>query len=421
MSGVIRVDKLSKEYEIGSSLPGYNTLRERIVEIAQKPFTRNGNGPPTANGSTIWALKDVSFEVKPGEVVGIVGRNGAGKSTLLKILSRVVEPTSGSATIYGRSASLLEVGTGFHPELTGRENIFLNGAILGMSRAEINARFDEIVEFAEIQQFLNMPVKRYSTGMYLRLAFAVAAHLRTEILFLDEVLAVGDVGFQRKCLGKVEGVAREGRTVVLVSHNLGAVTQLCKRVLWLDGGSLELDGNARDVVSAYCSRWVQASHTWQRESNRNGDDLKEALLLGVRLSQRGEDCNGVFSYDSPFDAEIEYELKKPIGDLRIVLRIVSDAGTIIFSTSDTDKRDLIADGLRTAGRYISTCNIPGNLLRPGKFFVTIGTARPGSWVELYEHLLMFEISAVGNPFPQRPGVISPVLDWDIQRLIVNSE
>ncbi len=334
MRGVIKVDKLSKQYEIGSSLPGYNTLRERIVEIAQKPFARfgNGNGLATANGSTFWALKEVSFEVNRGEIVGVVGRNGAGKSTLLKLLSRVVEPTSGSAKIYGRSASLLEVGTGFHPELTGRENIFLNGAILGMSRTEINRQFDQIVEFAEIQQFLNMPVKRYSTGMYLRLAFAVAAHLRTEILFLDEVLAVGDAGFQRKCLGKVEGVAREGRTVIIVSHNLGAVTQLCKRVLWLDNGLLELDGNARDVVSAYCSRWVQASHTWQRDPNSNGDDSREVLLLGVRLSQQGQDSKGVFSFDSAFNAEIEYELKKPIVDLRIVLRIVSEAGTIIFSS-----------------------------------------------------------------------------------------
>lgn len=417
MCPVIKAEKLSKQYHLGNGLPGYTNFRERLVEVAQKPFIRLRNGKDSrATPTTIWALKDVSFEVTPGEVIGVVGRNGSGKSTLLKILSRVVEPTSGSAHIYGRSSSLLEVGTGFHHELSGRENVYLNGAILGMSRSEIKERFDEIVAFAEIEEFMNTPVKRYSTGMYLRLAFAVAAHLRTEILFLDEVLAVGDAEFQRKCLGKVEGVAKEGRTVIFVSHNLGAVTQLCQRVLWLNEGHLEMDGNARAVVSAYCSQWHHATHSWERKHEKNGDESKrDILLLSVRLSQQGRDDNSVLSFDLPFTAEIEYQLKKPIVDLRIVLRVLSEMGTIIFSTSDYDRPDLLKEDARTEGRYISSCRIPGNLLRPGRFFLTVGLKRHSSWVELYDNLLMFEISAVGNSLPDRPGIITPVLDWEIHK------
>jgi lipopolysaccharide transport system ATP-binding protein len=419
MPRVIKAKNLSKQYCLGNGL-GYVTLRERMVEVAQKPFTRfrNGNGSAAIETpSTIWALKEVTFEVEPGEVIGVIGRNGSGKSTLLKILSRIVEPTSGFAEIYGRSASLLEIGTGFHPELSGRENVYLNGAILGMSRSEIKQRFDEIVAFAEVEQFMNTPVKRYSTGMYLRLAFAVAAHLRTEILFLDEVLAVGDAEFQRKCLGKVQGVAQEGRTVIFVSHNLGAVTQLCQRVLWLNEGHLEFDGNARDAVSAYCSQWRQATHSWQRTLEENGDEsTREILLRSVRLSQPGHEDNSILTFDLPFTAEIEYQLKKPIVDLRIVLRVVSEMGTIIFSTSDHDTPDRSREDARTEGRYMSSCKIPGNLLRPGRFFLTVGLKRHSSWFELYENLLMFEISAVGYLLPERPGVIAPVLDWDIQKL-----
>ena len=229
MKPVIQAERVSKQYRIGTREVAYETLRESIMEAARSPLKRLRRRNGESSNDTIWALEDVSFEVTPGEVVGIVGRNGAGKSTLLKILSRITEPTSGRIELYGRVASLLEVGTGFHPELTGRENIFLNGAILGMKKAEIDRKFDQIVDFAEIERFIDTPVKRYSTGMYMRLAFAVAAHLEPEILLIDEVLAVGDAAFQKKCLGKLGNVAKGGRTVLFVSHNLQAVADLCSR------------------------------------------------------------------------------------------------------------------------------------------------------------------------------------------------
>src|SRR5215467_5533906 len=237
MEPIIRVQDLSKQYHIGGPAAAYSTLRETIMELARKPLrslTKNGNA------STIWALKDIDFEIAPGEIVGIIGRNGAGKSTLLKILSRIVEPTEGRVELYGRVASLLEVGTGFHPELSGRENIFLNGSILGMTRKEIERKFDEIVSFSEIEKFLDTPVKRYSSGMYVRLAFAVAAHLEPEILIVDEVLAVGDHAFQQKCLGKMRDVSTgHGRTILFVSHNMGALAQLCEHGILLDHGQVK--------------------------------------------------------------------------------------------------------------------------------------------------------------------------------------
>ncbi len=244
----IRVENLSKRYTIGSNGERHDTLRDALVAALHRSGKRRAQ---RAKGAEFWALRDVSFEIKRGEVVGVIGRNGAGKSTLLKILSRITEPTSGRAEIHGRVGSLLEVGTGFHPELTGRENIYLNGAILGMKRAEIDRKFDEIVAFAEIDRFLDTPVKRYSSGMYVRLAFAVAAHLEPEILLVDEVLAVGDAAFQKKCLGKMGDVAGEGRTVVFVSHNMAAVENLCRRTLLFDEGHLNLTADASAAVSAY--------------------------------------------------------------------------------------------------------------------------------------------------------------------------
>jgi len=248
----IRVENLSKQYRIGAPQARYKTLRESLVDMTAAPARRLRRlGQPSPENETIWALKDVSFDVKKGEVLGIIGRNGAGKTTLLRILCRITEPTDGYAEIKGRVGSLLEVGTGFHPELTGRENIYLNGAILGMKRAEIDQRFDEIVAFSEIEKFLDTPVKRYSSGMYVRLAFAVAAHLEPEILLVDEVLAVGDAAFQKKCLGKMEGVAIEGRTVLFVSHNMAAVSQLCSRAVLIDCGRVKDVGSVDRVVRRY--------------------------------------------------------------------------------------------------------------------------------------------------------------------------
>ena len=253
----IRAENLSKKYRIGAR-EAYKTFREMLIDSAVAPFRRLKNiGKPIPKEEIIWALQDVSFEVKEGEVIGIIGRNGAGKTTLLRILSRITEPTKGRVTLKGRVASLLEVGTGFHPELTGHENIYLNGAILGMDRYEISRKFDEIVAFAEIARFLDTPVKRYSSGMYMRLAFAVAAHLDPEILLIDEVLAVGDAAFQKKCLGKMEDVAKEGRTVLFVSHNMGAVESLCNRAYLLDHGQVVQSGETQNVVSSYLAKNYQ--------------------------------------------------------------------------------------------------------------------------------------------------------------------
>src|SRR5215469_13462721 len=246
----IRVERLSKQYEIGAAKRRHDTLRDLLTEAVKSVFSRNAR--PPRRKETIWALKDVSFEIRVGEVVGIIGRNGAGKSTLLKILCRITEPTEGEAKIHGRVASLLEVGTGFHSELTGRENIYLNGSILGMKRAEIDHKFDEIVAFSEVERFIDTPVKRYSSGMYVRLAFAVAAHLEPEILIVDEVLAVGDTEFQRKCLGKMDEVSRkEGRTVLFVSHNLAAIAEMADRALLIDAGSVAASGDPHETISRY--------------------------------------------------------------------------------------------------------------------------------------------------------------------------
>src|SRR5262244_1683422 len=250
MRPIIRVEGLGKQFRIGARQPQYRTLRESIVNAARAPFKwfeRNGK----SEDRTIWALKDVSFEVAPGEVVGVIGRNGAGKSTLLKILSRITEPTTGQVELYGRVGSLLEVGTGFHPELSGRENIYLNGAILGMRRGEIDQKFDEIVAFAEIEQFIDTPVKHYSSGMYMRLAFAVAAHLEPEILLVDEALAVGDAAFQNKCIGKMQDISGRGRTIVFVSHNLVAIQYLCPKVFVISKGEVEYHGTTQAGLQYY--------------------------------------------------------------------------------------------------------------------------------------------------------------------------
>ena len=255
MRPIIKVENISKRFRINPANRGavrYDTLRESLVEAVRSPFRRlRANGQVAVD--TIWALKDVSFDVMPGEVMGVVGANGAGKSTLLSVLSRIISPTSGRAEMFGRVASLLEVGTGFHPDVSGRDNIYLNGAVLGMKRREIAARFDEIVAFAEVEKFIDTPVKRYSSGMYVRLAFAVAAHLNPDILLIDEVLAVGDASFQRKCLGKIDEVTRKGRTVLLVTHSVGIISQLCERAILLRDGRVAGHGPAREVVDSYIS------------------------------------------------------------------------------------------------------------------------------------------------------------------------
>jgi lipopolysaccharide transport system ATP-binding protein len=250
MRPIIRVEHLSKQYRLGALPAGYVTFRETVSNVLTTTLKRAGGAARPAN-QKIWALKDVSFEVQPGEVLGLIGHNGAGKSTLLKILSRIVQPTAGSFELYGRAGSLLEVGTGFHPDLSGRDNVFLNGAILGMKRGLIERKFDEIIAFSEIEQFIDTPVKWYSSGMYLRLAFSVAVHMETEILFVDEVLAVGDASFQQKCLEKIQAIMEEGRTIIFVSHSMSAVAQLCERVILIDRGHIVHDGPSHEAIYAY--------------------------------------------------------------------------------------------------------------------------------------------------------------------------
>jgi lipopolysaccharide transport system ATP-binding protein len=415
----IRVENLSKQYRIGGPQARYKTLRDTVMDVAAAPIRRLRRlGQPTPPEETIWALKDVSFEVKHGEVLGIIGRNGAGKTTLLKVLCRITEPTEGYAEIHGRVGSLLEVGTGFHPELTGRENIYLNGAILGMKRTEIDSRFDEIVGFAEIEKFLDTPVKRYSSGMYVRLAFAVAAHMEPEILLVDEVLAVGDAAFQKKCLGKMGDVAKEGRTVLFVSHNMGAINRLCSSATWLDGGYIQMLGAAEDVVGAYLGAGSEerGERRWDDQHHAPGDE--HIRLRAVRIRNAGGAVSSRLDIRLPFYVEIEYEVLRVLSSVRTGFRIVTADGTVVFTSSDSN--DSAWDGRpRGPGAYLSRCEIPGNLLNEGQYALlnVWGDIPFVKVMFLEENLLTFHVEQTGGVsgrFPERwSGVICPALPWSI--------
>lgn len=421
MKPIIRVVNVGKQYRIGARSEVHNNLREALVAGIRAPFKRLRNGQNS--GETIWALKDVNFEVHPGEVLGIIGRNGAGKSTLLKILSRITEPTTGRAELYGRVGSLLEVGTGFHQELTGRENIFLNGAVLGMRRNEIAAKFDEIVAFAEIDKFLDTPVKHYSSGMYMRLAFAVAAHLEPEILLIDEVLAVGDVEFQAKCLGKMGAVASEGRTVLFVSHNLPAVLRLCPRSILLDKGHIVGDGPSHEIANLYLSsgRGTTAERVWSDLATAPGNDI--VRLAAVRVRSENGEVTDALDIRKPFALELEYEVLKDGHVLVPNYQVFTRDGLQVFGTRELDPE---WDGrVRRLGRYVSTAWVPGNFLAEGTFFVgaAISTMRPVT-VHFYERdAVAFQMidsmdgdSARGDYGGSMPGVVRPKLKWTTQRL-----
>ncbi len=372
----IRAESLSKRYRIGQREP-YKALRDTLTDAMYAPFRRLpslfGNSQSSIHNSqsnnTIWALKDVSFEIKQGEVVGIIGRNGAGKSTLLKILSRITEPTEGYAEIHGRVGSLLEIGTGFHPELTGRENIYLNGAILGMKKAEIDRKFDEIVAFAEIEKFLDTPVKHYSSGMSVRLAFAVAAHLETEILFVDEVLAVGDAAFQKKCLGKMGDVAKGGRTVLFVSHNLGAIENLCSEAILLDGGHVVDQGNPKHIVTYYLETvlplTVEGVPLAERK-DRSGNGIVRLTSFHVEdvegkklaAARSGMDVNLVFGFhcchsENPRNVDIGLSLSSGDGQMLFVLY-----SSYVGQTFET-----------VPSTGVFCCHVPTLALSPGRYRV----------------------------------------------------
>lgn len=357
----IQVRGLGKKYRIGGPQEKYLTFRDAITNSFKAPLKRlTSQGAPPE----FWALKDVSFDVEQGEVVGIIGRNGAGKSTLLKILSRITSPTEGTIDLYGRVGSLLEVGTGFHPELTGRENIFLSGSILGMKKREIEDKFDEIVKFSEIEKFLETPVKRYSSGMYVRLAFAVAAHLDPEILLVDEVLAVGDAAFQKKCLGKMGDVAKEGRTVFFVSHNLGAIQRLCNRTFLLSDGQMTANGQTSSVIELYLNRGLsqQGERTWKNLDTAPGDDV--VRLTGVHALNEHLTVVSEFSVRESVNLEIEFFILKENTILDVGFYLYNTAGTLIFAAGD--HQDAEWEGKkRQKGVYRTRCEIPGDLLNEG--------------------------------------------------------
>jgi len=377
MSVAIKVVNLGKQYRIGAQLHLNRTLREKLNDKAMTPFRvarqlvkRNGNGHSKSlfrsKAETIWALKDVSFEISSGEVVGIIGRNGAGKSTLLKILSRITEPTEGYADIHGRIASLLEVGTGFHLELTGRENIFLNGSILGMKSAEIRRRFDEIVAFAEVEKFIDTPVKFYSSGMYVRLAFAVAAHLDPDILLVDEVLAVGDAGFRKKCLGKMDDVARQGRTVLFVSHDMTNIATLCRQAILLDGGRIAKHGEVQDVITDYLAdkNLDRASVEWNL-NEAPGDEVTKLTKVAVHGDAGAQNS---FSLSEPIKLSIEFAVLRNDVRLNPVLVVRNHLGASIFSTSNYEEPSWGSRHYAT-GRFVASCSVPPHILNEGKYVV----------------------------------------------------
>ncbi|HEX8636219.1 MAG TPA: ABC transporter ATP-binding protein [Pyrinomonadaceae bacterium] len=427
MKPIIKVEGLGKRYRIGAQQSPYGSLRETLAGAVRAPlklFRRNANGAPP----TFWAVKDVSFEVQPGEVVGIIGRNGAGKSTLLKLLSRITEPTTGRIELYGRVGSLLEVGTGFHPELSGRENIYLNGAILGMARTEIARKFDEIVAFAEMGKFVDTPVKHYSSGMYLRLAFAVAAHLEPEILIVDEVLAVGDVRFQRKCLDKMQDVSQEGRTVLFVSHNMPAVARLCKRAILLHEGQVLQDAAAPRVVSAYLGFGLEATgaREWPNAERAPGDNVVK--LRAVRV--RGEDgeVTDVVDVRKPVSIEIEYDVLQPGKRLSPAIICNNEEGVCVFSSGGTSAQFIDSQDPHFVGTYASTCAVPGNLFAEGALTITVSvnSILDGNVTHVVERdAVRFQVvdsleddnSARGLYGGPMLGVIRPRLQWTNKPLL----
>jgi lipopolysaccharide transport system ATP-binding protein len=392
----IRVVDLSKRYQIGLRETTNGSFREMLVMLAKSPMRRLRHLSGSADDGWFWALRHVAFDVQQGEVMAVIGRNGAGKSTLLKILSRITEPTAGRIELRGRVASLLEVGTGFHPDLTGRENIFLNGAILGMRRAEIRRKFDAIVEFAEVARFIDTPVKHYSSGMYLRLAFSVAAHLDGEILVVDEVLAVGDVAFQQKCLGKLQDVSRGGRTVLFISHNMGAVSRLCSRAIVLDRGRPEFDGPAQEAVRWYLAHNLDdAAASWDLDAlpRSNQDIGGEARLIRASAAPS---ASGAFVFGEPMRFRVALTSKVPLADLACVLNIDDSSGTRVVSF-DSDES---AGGFKStgAGDYELELTVPPFGLRPDKYLLSASLYSGGHY---YDYLVRFGVISVMPSDAQR--------------------
>ena len=418
MSVAIQVDSLSKKYRLGEHHAAYGTLRESLVHAGRRLTGREHRDP----AKEIWALHDVSFEVPEGQVLGVIGRNGAGKSTLLKILTRIVTPTAGRAEIRGRVGSLLEVGTGFNQELTGRENVYLNGAILGMKRREIDGRFDDIVDFSGVERFIDTPVKRYSSGMYIRLAFAVAAHFEPEIMLVDEVLSVGDAEFQRRCLGRMEELGNAGRTVLFVSHALPAIAQLCDRAIWIDSGHVVGDGRPADVIANYLHHTHAAGteRVWTEDA-APGNDL--AKILAIRVPSHEGMPPGVMDVRRPIAVEIRFKVLREGKPLFPKIKVLDQEGAVAFNAMDTDERWLRQT---PPGEYVATAWIPDNLLNEGAAIVEAAICSL-DFPKLQHHAAVYEAvsievldagegdSARGRFSGQWRGVVRPLLDWTCER------
>ena len=431
----IFVEQLSKRYRIGSRQQQHDTLGGMILDLARRPVANFRNlrrltafaEDETEEQDIVWALKDVSFEVKSGETVGIIGSNGAGKSTLLKILSRITRPTGGKVGVNGRVSSLLEVGTGFHLDLTGRENVYLNGAILGMSRKEIDRKFDDIVEFADVGRFIDTPVKRYSSGMGMRLAFSVAAHLEPEILMVDEVLAVGDLRFQKKCLNKMGEVAKSGRTVLYVAHNMPAISRLCERAILMGHGRILHDGPAHEVISTYLNSGLGTSavREWTDINEAPGGDV--ARLRSVRVVDESGRIADTVDVRRPIRIEMEYDVLKPGYVLLPHFHLLNEDSVHLFAAHDLDPE--WRGRKRPAGRYISTAWLPGNLLAEGMIFVDASMLAIEPYVFQYWNrgAVAFLVkdslegdSARGDWTGHMPGVMRPLLRWTTQTATENA-
>jgi lipopolysaccharide transport system ATP-binding protein len=416
----IRAENIGKRYRIGATqgIGRYRSLREDIAGLA----TARRRKAERAERD-FWALKDVSFEIKSGETVGIIGRNGAGKSTMLKILARITPPTTGRGETVGRVGSLLEVGTGFHPELSGRENILLAAAIMGMSRSEVLTRFDDIVEFAGLAKFLETPVKRYSSGMYMRLAFSVAAHLEPEILLVDEVLAVGDAEFQRKCLGKMEDLSGTGRTVLFVSHSMPSVLRLCPRVILLSGGHLSADGDGSHVVEEYMGRdGGAAERSWPDHYSAPGNDIARLRTVRV-ISEDGSPASKV-AIQKAFGIQVEYQFfgghRSP--RVNVFLNVCNEQGVELFVTQDANNAKW-REETRAPGLVRSTCWLPGNMLAEGTHTVhaELGSSSPRETHAYERDAVAFQVvdntngEGVRADWPSEwPGVMRPMLEWTIE-------
>ncbi|MBI4188158.1 MAG: ATP-binding cassette domain-containing protein [Chloroflexi bacterium] len=422
----IRTENLSKLYHIGQ-LVGYHTLRESLMNAFHSPFRRaraTENKPRNKGNDYIWALKDVSFEVKPGEVVGIIGRNGAGKTTLLRVLSRITEPTSGYAEVHGRIGSLLEVGTGFHPELTGRENVYLNGAVLGMKKKEIDRKFTEIVDFSGVEKFIDTPLKRYSSGMQVRLAFAVAAHLEPEILIVDEVLAVGDAEFQKKSIGKMNEVARGGRTVLFVSHNMLSLQNLCNRGILLESGRVVMDDAITTVIDKYLNMGAEYNGEVSWASPEVAPGNERARLKAVRVVS-GSQTSGVVDIDKEFRIEVDYWNLEANGRRLVSIHLTNSMGVTLFTPANLPSASLSPDPWYERpypiGLFRTSCTIPGNFLNDGLHSISVFiNATVNDNIITMRDILPFMVQDTGamrKEFTGRwLGAIRPRLNWQTNQL-----